>query len=59
MNTKIGVRVDTETQERLRILSVVLNTDLSELVRASMGVLLERHKAEIDAILLVQKGVKP
>lgn len=58
MNTKIGVRVDPETQERLSILSVVLNTSLSELVRSSMDILLEKHKGEIDAIIRVQKGVK-
>ena len=58
MEKAIGVRVEAGTQERLRILSVVLNTGISELVRSSLDVLLEKHKDEIDAIIRVQKGVK-
>jgi len=50
--------VEAGTQERLRILSVVLNTGISELVRSSLDVFLEKHKDEIDAIIRVQKGVK-
>lgn len=58
MNSKIAVRVDEETRERLHVLGVVLQTDISGLVRSSMDALLDKNKDEIDAIIRVQKGVK-
>jgi hypothetical protein len=58
MNSKVAVRVDEQTRDRLHVLGLVLKTDISGIVRSYLDTLLEKHKDQIDAVVRVQQGVK-